>query len=188
MAVSIRDEVTMSAGKWMVFMLVAGVGIGVGAAEMANGGMRQWTERFGHSENANEQGLVAFNGAADTSQMRGHMRQHEYNDDEGYPLEGNDGDFAYAPEPAFRPAPPGQVVILRAPGWGYDDGRSDADDGSYAQAAPRARIYVPDQQYAPSAPPRTTSPAAPQQDAAAAAAERARAAAADVTAAEHGTI
>ncbi|WP_395328629.1 hypothetical protein WBP06_13465 [Novosphingobium sp. BL-8H] len=180
----------MSAGKWMVLMLVAGVGIGVGAANLANGGMRQWTERFGHRDDVADHGLVAFNGASngDDSQMRGQMRRHEYNDEEGYPLEGNDGDFAYAPEPAFRQAPPGQVVILRTPGWGYDEGRSDADDGDYAEAAPRARVYVPGPQYAPSAPPRAASPAAPQQDAAAAAAERARAAAADVTAAEHGTI
>jgi hypothetical protein len=176
----------MSAGKWMVFMLVAGVGIGVGAANLANGGMRQWAERFGQHESG-DQNLVAFAGTGDAAPAR--MRPHEYSDEEGYPLQGNDGgDFAYAPEPDFRPAPPGQVVILHAPGWGYDDGRSDADDGDYAENAPRARIYVPTPQYAPSAPPRMAAPAAPPQDAAAAAAERARAAAADVTAAERGTI
>lgn len=178
----------MGAGKWMVLMLATGVAIGVGAANLASGGMRQWNERFAGHEDGGEQAFVAFNGAGEDAQPRGPMRRHEYSDEEGYPLQGDDGDFGYAPEPDFRAAPPGQVVILRGPAWGYDEAHGDADDGNYAEAAPRARVYGPGPQYAPSAPPRTAAPATPPQDAAAAAAERARAAAADVTAAERGTI
>ncbi|TCM18995.1 hypothetical protein EDF56_104530 [Novosphingobium sp. PhB165] len=190
----------MGAGKWMVLLLVAGTGTGFVAGGMAAGGMRQLTERFAPHDNAAPQGYVAFNAGPDRSRSDSAMAErHVYNDQEGYPLEGNDGDeYAYAPQPdgpAFRAAPaPGQIVILRGDGWQGPDWQSDdgSDDSNYAQAAPRGRAYAPSPQYAPQYAPdrqmRAPAPAGPPvQDAASAAAARARAAADDVTAAEHGT-
>lgn len=183
----------MSAGKWMVLLLVAGVGAGVAAGGFMTGPMRHWAERFGQHDGARSSDLVSFEAdGSDGYTARGHGDRHRrvYDDEQGYPLEGEGEDFAYAQRPdgpAFQHAPSpdqfGPDWRYGPPGWQADD-EQESDGDAYVAPPPRQRSFAPTQQALPT----RRSPASPPiDDAAAAAAARARAAADDVTAAEHAT-